>query len=398
VTRKVYRWVFVLLLASVLALAGCEELENNGEPAGLDGRGSGEQIFGSQEGRPGQGNQGGEILPDTGSEPGRDDDMDGDRRDDDMDEGRRDDDMDEGRRDDDMDGDRRDEEMNEDRRDDSPRLDDLDRNDLYYSRDLAGYPIQTRDGDGLGHVRSLLIHPESGQIHYLLLEVDDDLNPNGRYVLVPWTAMAAETYIDPDDVDDGIPPGQLPPPDQRMPMDCSQIPPGHLPPPEDRDELCLDDDEDGRHEPFRYRFDRDTLAGGPAFSDLDALDAGGWEDEASQYWRGHIDDLPAVDEEVRRRGYIRVEDRDYPLLDRNGDRVGEVSGLLFHLPSRQASYAVLRGADLSDTREGYRVLPFSDLDWMEREDAFVLPLDRSELDRLPYYEDEAHLPVSPLRR
>jgi sporulation protein YlmC with PRC-barrel domain len=370
VSRKVYRWVCVLLLASVLALAGCEEFENNGEPAGLDRRGSGEQIFGSEEGRPGRGNDRGDILPDTGSEPGRDDEFSDDRRDD---------------------------EFDEDRRDDSPRLDNLDPNDLYYSRDLAGYPIQTRDGDRVGHVRSLLIHPVSGQIHYLLLEVEDNLNPNGRYVLVPWTAVEAEIYRVSDNVYEGIPPGHLPPPGQRRPMDCSQLPPGHLPPPEYRDELCLDYGVDGRHESFRYRFDRDSLARGPAFSDLDAIGRGGWEDEASQYWRGHVDDLPAVDEDVRRRGYIRVEDRDYPLLDRNGDRVGEVSGLLFHTPSRQVRYAVLRGTALSDSREGYVVVSFSDLDWVESEDAFVLPFDRSELDRLPYYEDEAHLPVSPIR-
>jgi sporulation protein YlmC with PRC-barrel domain len=371
VSRKVYRWVFVLLLASVLVLAGCEELENNGEPAGLDRRGSGEQIFGSEEGRPGGDNDRGEILPDTGSERDRDDEFSEDRRDD---------------------------EIDEDRRGNRQLREDLDRNDLYYSRDLIGYQIQTRDGEGVGHVRSLLIHPTSGQIHYLILDVEDNLNPNGRHVLVPWTAVEAETYRGSDNVYEGIPPGHLPPPGQRRPMDCSQIPPGHLPPPEYRDELCLDYGVDGRHEPFKYRFNRETLARGPAFSNLDAIGRGGWEDEASEYWRVHVDDLPVVDEDVRRRGYIRVEDQDYRLLDRNGDRVGEVSGLLFHLPSRQVRYAVLRGTALSNTREGYVVVPFSDLDWVESEDAFVLPFDRSELDRLPYYEDEAHLPVSPIRR
>jgi sporulation protein YlmC with PRC-barrel domain len=185
VSQKVYRWVFVLLLASVLALAGCEEWENNGEPAGLDRRGSGEQIFGSEEGRPGRDNDRGEILPDTGSERDRDDEFSEDRRDD---------------------------EIDEDRRDNRQLREDLDRNDLYYSRDLIGYQIQTRDGEGVGHVRSLLIHPTSGQIHYLILDVEDNLNPNGRHVLVPWTAVEAETYRGSDNVYEGIPPGHLPPP------------------------------------------------------------------------------------------------------------------------------------------------------------------------------------------
>jgi sporulation protein YlmC with PRC-barrel domain len=266
---------------------------------------------------------------------------------------------------------------------------DLDRDNLYRVDDLIGYPLETAAGERMGRIDSLLIHPISGKIHFVVVEAERDLEHDRDYVLVPWNALhtwAADPY-------EGVPPGQLPPPDQREPMNCSDLPPGHLPPPHMREELCLDYDEarDGRA--LVFGFDRDTMRRGPSFTNDDLLerDGGRWEDDAVAYWRGHLDDIPRLDDEGRRRGYLRIADDNTSLINRDGDRIGDITNLLVHVPSGQIQHAVVQGGGLF--QRSFTLVPYNQLDWSPPNDAFVLTINRNQFDRLPTYDREEDLPV-----
>jgi hypothetical protein len=368
VFRKVKLWLLVLLLASALALAACEEQTNAGEPFGLDEPGLNEGFLDTEEESPRLEDEQDPVLPDTGDERGVEEDAFV--------------------------------EPAEGHLDPDQMREDLEAGDLYRVRDLLGYSLETRDLNDLGQVRSILVHPETGDIRYLVLDLEDDLQRDGQYVLVPWSALeyGADPRYERDDFEgrkgppEGIPPGHLPPPAEREPMDCSEIPPGHLPPPDMRDELCIDDvdrdDEQVRYRDLRFAYDRESLADAPAFSeqDLDDLEAGTWEDQVGEYWRGHAGDLPDP-----AGNYIHIEGEDFRLLDADLVQLGEVTALLFHLPSGQVKYAVVD----TSLREGLGLVPFTALEWVESEEAFALAVDRDELERIPYYEDELHLPVSP---
>lgn len=75
-SRKVYQWLIVLVLASALALSACEGQGGNGDPAGLGDPGSSEQVFDGEPGDPDEADDAEQDLPDTGGE--RDGDEDGD--------------------------------------------------------------------------------------------------------------------------------------------------------------------------------------------------------------------------------------------------------------------------------------------------------------------------------
>jgi hypothetical protein len=140
--------------------------------------------------------------------------------------------------------------------------DRIARNNLYRVDELTGQTLETRDGVPMGRIDSLLVHPVTGRIHYLVLEPDRDLNVDRDYLLVPWGALhtwSANPY-------EGVPPGQLPPPEQREPMNCRDLPPGHLPPPHLRDELCLDYDDLRDDRGLVFGFGRDTMERSPSYT------------------------------------------------------------------------------------------------------------------------------------
>jgi hypothetical protein len=180
-------------------------------------------------------------------------------------------------------------------------------------------------------------------------------------------------------------------------MDCRDLPPGHLPPPDLRDELCLDFDEDldedldddRAYRTLHFPYDREILVDGPALSreELDDLDEGRWEEEADDFWRRHVDELPEREADGEGRGYIGIDEDDFTLLDREGREIGQVADLLVHLPSGEVRYAVLEAGE-----DGYIVAPFSSLAWVEEEEAFALRFEPDELERLPHYEDEDEIP------
>jgi sporulation protein YlmC with PRC-barrel domain len=280
---------------------------------------------------------------------------------------------------------------------------EFDRANLYRAKRFTGYPIYTQSGEYVGEVEGLLVHPTTGMIHYLVLDPADELERDHDHLLVAWGAVQHQrgrAYGYDDDRGrgrggpEGIPPGHLPPPGEREPMDCRELPPGHLPPPAQRNELCLDYDEDEIYDAFVLHSDWDFVRSAPGFDDddLDNMRAGDWDTEAAGYWRAQVETVPELDEEGRQRGYLFLTDDDYRLVTRDGSGAGEVSDLLFHLPSSQVQYAVVEPGGLFES--GYTVIPFNQLNWSGEEDAFVLNADEDELERFPRYDDEEALPVT----
>jgi hypothetical protein len=257
------------------------------------------------------------------------------------------------------------------------------RNNLYRVDELTGQTLETQDGVPLGRIHSLLVHPVSGRVHYLVVDADRDLNVERDYVLVPWSALhtwSPNPY-------EGVPPGHLPPPEQREPMNCRDLPPGHLPPPHLRDELCLDYGDLRDDRPLVFGFGRDTLARSPSYTgdDLNDVRAGRWEDEYSAYWRGHLDDVPPLDDEGRSRGFLRLTGDGYRLLDRDRERLADIDTLLVNVPDGHVEYALVDSGGLFQ-RDRYLV-PFDRLDWSHEDDAFITDVHPDDFDRLPRYED-----------
>jgi hypothetical protein len=255
------------------------------------------------------------------------------------------------------------------------------RNNLYRVDELTGQTLETRDGVPMGRIDSLLVHPVTGRIHYLVLEPDRDLNVDRDYLLVPWGALhtwSANPY-------EGVPPGQLPPPEQREPMNCRDLPPGHLPPPHLRDELCLDYDDLRDDRGLVFGFGRDTMKRSPSYTsdELNDVRAGRWEDEYREYWHRHIEDVPHLDD--AERGYLRLTSGNLPLLDRDRDRIAGIDDLLVNVPAGHVEYALI---DTGGIFERERVLvPFDRLDWSPEDEAFITDVHPDDTDRLPRYED-----------
>jgi sporulation protein YlmC with PRC-barrel domain len=259
--------------------------------------------------------------------------------------------------------------------------DRIARNNLYRVDELTGQTLETRDGVRMGRIDSLLVHPNTGRVHYLVLEPDRDLRVDRDYLLVPWGALhtwSPNPY-------EGVPPGHLPPPEQREPMNCRDLPPGHLPPPHLRDELCLDYGDLRDDRGLVFGFGRDTMERSPSYTrdELDDVRAGRWENEYREYWHGHIDDVPPLDDTGR--GYLRLTGGSVRLLDRDRERLTGSGDLLVNVPAGHVEYALVDSGGLFQ-RE--RVLvPFDRLDWSPDDDAYIVDVHRDDLDRLPRYED-----------
>jgi sporulation protein YlmC with PRC-barrel domain len=265
------------------------------------------------------------------------------------------------------------------RDDSSSRDDEVGRHNLYRVDELTGQSLETQDGQRMGRIDSLLVHPGTGRVHYLVVEADRDLGHERGYVLVPWNALhtwSPNPY-------EGVPPGHLPPPEQRQPMNCRDLPPGHLPPPHLRDELCLDYGDIRDDRSLVFGFGRDTMARSPSYTrdEIDDIRHGRWEDDYTGYWRGHLDDVPRMDDDARNRGYLRLHGDGYDLLDRDRDRIARIDDFRVDVPEGQVAYAVV---DTGGLFQSERVLlPFDRLNWSPEDEAFVTDLHEDELERLP---------------
>jgi sporulation protein YlmC with PRC-barrel domain len=260
--------------------------------------------------------------------------------------------------------------------------DEVGRHNLYRVDDLTGQTLETQDRQRVGRIDSLLVHPNTGRVHYLVVEADRDLGHERDYVLVPWNALhtwSPNPY-------EGVPPGHLPPPEQRQPMNCRDLPPGHLPPPHLRDELCLDYGDIRDDRSLVFGFGRDTMARNPSYTrdEIDDIRHGRWEDEYTGYWREHLDDVPRMDDEARSRGLLRFHGDGYTLLDRDRDRMASIDDFLVNVPEGHVAYAVV---DTGGLFQSERVLlPYDRLNWSPDDEAFVTTLHEDDLERLPREE------------
>jgi sporulation protein YlmC with PRC-barrel domain len=225
---------------------------------------------------------------------------------------------------------------------------DFDRDNLTRVSHLVGSTVVSESGEVVGQVQSVLVHPVSGKIHYLVLDAEDDLDLERDYVLLPWSGIQPQ-------------PGRT-----------------------DDDEPVL-----------VLRTTRDALRAGPSFDDddLDDPDGGDWEESAGGYWQEQGQEGLYLDDDGRRRGYLRLTDNDYRLIDRDGDRIGEISDFLIHMPSGQINNAVVPSGGLF--QRGLTVIPYNRLDWSPPNDAFVLTLNENQFERLPRFDNDDDLPANP---
>lgn len=225
---------------------------------------------------------------------------------------------------------------------------DFDRDNLTRVSHLVGSPVVSESGEVVGRVHSVLLHPVSGKIHYLVLDAEDDLDLERDYVLLPWSGIQPQ-------------PGRI------------------------------DDDEPA----LVLRTTRDALRNGPSFDDddLNDPDGGDWEESAGGYWQEQGQEGLYLDDDGRRRGYLRLTDGNYRLIDRDGDRIGEISDFLIHMPSGQINNAVVPSGGLFE--RGLTVVPYNRLDWSPPNDAFVLTLNENQFERLPRFDNDDDLPANP---
>jgi sporulation protein YlmC with PRC-barrel domain len=66
---------------------------------------------------------------------------------------------------------------------------DFDRDNLTRVSHLVGSTVVSESGEVVGQVQSVLVHPVSGKIHYLVLDAEDDLDLERDYVLLPWSGI-----------------------------------------------------------------------------------------------------------------------------------------------------------------------------------------------------------------
>jgi sporulation protein YlmC with PRC-barrel domain len=225
---------------------------------------------------------------------------------------------------------------------------DFDRDNLTRVSHLVGSRVVSESGEVVGQVQSVLVHPVSGKIHYLVLDAEEDLDLERDYVLLPWSGIQPQ-------------PGRT------------------------------DDDEPA----LVLRTTRDALRGSPSYDDddLNDPDGGDWEESAGGYWQEQGQEGLYLDDDGRRRGYLRLTDDDYRLIDRDGDGIGEISDFLIHMPSGQINNAVVQSGGLF--QRGLTVVPYNRLDWSPPNDAFVLTLNENQFERLPRFDNDDDLPANP---
>lgn len=73
------------------------------------------------------------------------------------------------------------------------------------------------------------------------------------------------------------------------------------------------------------------------------------------------------------------------VVNRSGESLGEIDSIMIEKRSGKASYAVMSFGGFLGIGEQYHPVPWDALDYDPGEDAYVVPMDKAQLEGAPYY-------------
>jgi sporulation protein YlmC with PRC-barrel domain len=211
---------------------------------------------------------------------------------------------------------------------------------------ILGTEIQAANGETVGHIDSLVLNSITGEIVYLLVDVDDGLVEEQGLSALPWNSFQVA------------------------------------------------DTEDDEADRFVYNAAVDTLAGIPVV-DVDAEDFSladpAWDDDFVAFWGGAGGIPNTGDTETTA---IRLTDvTDLQLLDANSEDIGDVEDLILDTAAGQVKYVIWGAGGFLDLGEDLIPLPFSHLrytpaesgDQMDPVNTFMLSVPREQLEAAPRF-------------
>lgn len=218
----------------------------------------------------------------------------------------------------------------------------MDRNPFLVS-DLLGYPVATADNTSLGEVQSVVVDRATGQINYLLVDPNADLDLNDGLVAIPWGALA---YNQP----------------------TADIKLGN----------------------YVFNLDRDIFVQAPMIALNDTLDFNNdtWDDDVVAYWSNQVATLPVTGATGENTGSVRIDDStDRQLLDQAGVDIGDVEDMVIDPTQGKISYIVWAAGGFLDLGEKLILVPFDHLVWDQMHDnAFVLNVDPALIKTAPVFD------------